>query len=301
MNDTGTPGGAFDAELVAERLRSLLGRDGISDDYVRLRVGVFEAQAAVPSAIVDSSVSRTSTAIPAIPGRRCPALAPEMVPVDAARARRLFETIARACSQFGHVGADLPRLRSAVDGEPGLLESLIRRAAFGPDEPYLASLAQRLDVSPELLLLLGRLVAAPLVTCAVRCLFEDGIVDSESDGSCPACGSTPGLASLRPDDGRRVLHCSLCGHGWPFGRLACPFCASEAAESPLARLVIDGEDSRWIEACDRCRHYLKVIDRRGRPEAEPFIPLVEEVAGLYLDLVAEKEGYARNLPYAAVG
>ena len=300
MNDTGTPGGAFDAELVAERLRSLLGREGISDDYVRLRVGVFEAQAAVLSALADSSVTRASTAIPAIPARRYPALAPEMVPVDAARTRRLFDAIVRACSQFGNVGADLPGLRSAVDGEPGLLQSLIRRAAFGPDEEYLASLAQRLDVSPELLLLVGRLVAAPLVTCVVRGVVEAGGVPSESDGSCPACGSTPGLASLWPDDGRRVLHCSLCGHSWPFGRLACPFCASED-EPTLTRLTVAGEDARRIEACDRCRHYLKVIDRRGRPEAEPFIPLVEEVAGLYLDLVAEKEGYARNLPYAAVG
>jgi len=300
MNGTDTPGGAFDVELVVKRLRTLLGRAGISDDYVRLRVGVFEAQAAVPSALADSSVSRTSTAIPARRGHAGPALAPEMVPVDAASARRLFDAIARACSQFGSVGADLPRLRSAVDGEPGLLESLIRRAAFGPDEPYLVSVAQRLDVSRELLLLVGRWVAAPFVTCAVRCLLEDGTVPSESDGSCPACGSTPGLASLRPEDGRRVLHCSLCGHSWPFGRLACPFCASED-EATLTRLTVAGEDARRIEACDRCRHYLKVIDRRGLPEAEPFIPLVEEVAGLYLDLVAEKEGYLGSLPYAAVG
>ncbi|HUT93149.1 MAG TPA: formate dehydrogenase accessory protein FdhE [Thermoguttaceae bacterium] len=300
MNDTGTPGGAFDVELVAERLRSLLGRDGISDDYVRLRVGVFEAQAAVLSAFVDSSVSRTSTAIPARRGHAGPAIDPEMVPVDAASARRLFDAIARECSQFGSVGADLSRLRSAVDGEPGLLESLIGRAAFGPDAEYLASVAGRLDVSPELLLLLGRLVAAPLVTCAVRHLLEDGTVPSESDGSCPACGSTPGLGSLRSEDGRRVLHCSLCGHVWPFGRLACPFCASED-EATLTRLTVAGEDARRIEVCDRCRHYLKVIDRRGVPEAEPFIPLVEEMAGLYLDLVAEKEGYLRNLPYAAVG
>ncbi len=300
MNEMDTPGEAFDVGPVVKRLRALLGREGVSDDYVRLRADVLEAQAAVLAALADPNVARASSSIPESPGkRRCPALAPEMVPVDAAQARRLFDAIALACRQFGNLGADLSRLRSAVDSEPGRLESLIRWAAFGSDEEHLASVAGRLDVSPELLLLVGRLVAAPLVTCAVRCVVEAGGVPPESDGSCPACGSTPGLASLRPEDGRRVLHCSLCGHGWPFGRLACPFCAT-GNEATLTRLTVAGEDARWIEACDRCRHYLKVIDRRGLAEVEPFTPLVEEVAGLYLDLVAEKEGYRCSLPYAAM-
>jgi len=168
MNEMDTPGGDFDVEPVVKRLRTLLGREGVSDDYVRLRADVLEAQAAVLAALADSNVARASSSIPESPGkRRCPALAPEMVPVDAAQARRLFDAIALACRQFGNLGADLSRLRSAVDGESGLPESLIRGAAFGPDDEHLASVAGRVDVSPELLLLLGRWVAAPFVTYAV--------------------------------------------------------------------------------------------------------------------------------------
>jgi FdhE protein len=300
MNDADIPDEAFGSERVAERLRALLGRDAVSDDYVRLRIGVLEAQSAALGALAESSVWRRSMSILDRQQERGPALAPEMVPLDAASARRLFDAILSACRQYGDTGADWTALRSAVGSEPGLLEELIRRAAFGPDEPYLVSASQRLGVSPELLLLLGRLVGAPLVTYAVgRLLDEHRIVSSESEGCCPACGSTPGLASLRPEDGRRVLHCSLCGHAWPFGRLGCPFCATED-ESTLTRLTIAGEDARWIEACQQCRHYLKVIDRRCRAERGPFVALVEELAGLYLDLVAENEGYLRNLPYAAL-
>jgi len=300
MSDMDTRDGAFDVEPIVARLRALLGREGVSDDYVRLRADVLVAQAAALAALNDSRGRRASSPIPASPEKkRCPALVAERVPVDAAQARRLFDAVVRACGQFGNAVADLARLRSAVDGDPGLLESLIRWAAFEPDAEHLASVAGCPDVSPELLLLVGRLVAAPLVTCAVRRVVQSGVEPPESDGSCPACGSTPGLASLGPDDGRRVLHCSLCGHAWPFGRLACPFCARDDGAT-LTRLTVDGEDARWIEACDRCRHYLKVIDRRSLPEAEPFTPLVEEVAGLYLDLVAEKEGHLGNLPYAAL-
>jgi FdhE protein len=160
--------------------------------------------------------------------------------------------------------------------------------------------AERLGVSAELVGFVGRLLAAPFVRHVVLQRSPHESAASASEGTCPACGSTPGLASLRPDDGGRVLHCSLCGHAWPFGRLDCPFC-TDSDESTLIRLEIPGDEARWIEACDRCRHYLKVIDRRRLTERHEFIPLVEEVAGLYLDLVAEGEGYLRKPPYASIG
>ncbi|MFH1924858.1 MAG: formate dehydrogenase accessory protein FdhE, partial [Planctomycetota bacterium] len=277
------------------RLAGLLPGESVSGEYVRFRIAVFKAQAATLAGLGDSAPARSSGT-----SHQGPALRPEMLAFDAAAAERLFRSILDACHEHGDPGADLSRLGSAVAGRPELLEGLLRAAAFGPDEEHLASLADRLEVSGELLVFVGRLAAAPFVTCAVGHLVEHGAVAAASDGSCPACGSTPGLASLRPDDAGRVLCCSLCGHRWPFGRLVCPFCTGE--DSPeLSRLTIAGEDARWIEACDGCRNYLKTIDLGRRPEGEDFIPLVEEVAGLYLDLVAEKEGYLRKPPYAAVG
>jgi FdhE protein len=95
------------------------------------------------------------------------------------------------------------------------------------------------------------------------------------------------------------LHCGLCGTSWPFARLVCPFCGNEDP-AKLSRLAVADDDRRWLEACEACRHYLKTVDRRRLPGDATFIPLVEEIAGLHLDLIAEREGYAAKPPYAAL-
>ncbi|OHB79266.1 MAG: hypothetical protein A2V98_06415 [Planctomycetes bacterium RBG_16_64_12] len=297
VSDTCSTGASLHVDRIRERLAGLLPENSVAGDYVRFRIALFHAQAATLAGLGDWTAAQP---VSKASGHRGPALRPEMVDFDPAAAERLFRAIAAACREHGNPEADLARLGSAVASRPELLEGLLRAAAFGPDEEHLASLADRLEVSAELLVFVGRLVAAPFVTRAVSHLAQHGSVPAESDGSCPACGSTPGLASLRPGDGGRVLHCSLCGQRWRFGRLVCPFCVGKDP-SNLSRLTIAGEDARWIEACDHCRHYLKVMDLGRRPGEEEFIPLVEEVAGLCLDLVAEKEGYHGNPFYAAVG
>lgn len=289
MNDSPSSGHKPGADQIIERLHGLLGRESVSDDYVRLRIDVLRAQAAVLAELEGETGS---------PGSGLP-LEPELVPLDAALAQRLFGAVARACHKYGHPGADFRRLQSAVAGEPELLEPLMQQAAFGPDEEHFASLGSRLEVSVDLLVFAGRLLAAPFVTSAARHASRHVGASSQPRGSCPICGSTPGLASLRPDDGARLLHCSLCATHWRFTRLDCPFCAPQD-QCSLVRLAVAGEDARWIEACDRCKRYLKVVDRRGEAKGRDFIPLVEEVAGLCLDLVAEKEGYLRGPPYAAL-
>ena len=271
-----------DADRITERLTELLARESVAGDYVRLRIGVLKAQAATLRELADA------------------AREPQPAPFDPALARRLFQAIADEIRRHGNPGDDLARLEASVDDRPALLEKLVRRSAAGPAEGRLARLGGTLDVSSELVIFVGRLIAAPFVALGFGRQASRRSAPDACPGACPACGSTPALASLRPEDGGRVLHCSLCGHAWPFGRLECPFCET-GYQAKLARLTVAGEDARWIEACDRCRHYLKVVDRRHRPEGDDFIPLVEEVDGMYLDLVAEKEGYLRNPPYAAPG
>jgi len=262
------PGGEpVPADQIVRRLEALLPLESVSEDYVRLRIGVFRAQVAA---------------------------------TDPRHTGQLFEAIVAVCRQHDEAGDELARLESAAASRPELLDELTRAAAPALDEQLLHSLARQWQVSAPLLLFVGRLLAAPFLAHAARAVQPPEQMSPESEGCCPACGSTPALASLDAEEGGRVLHCSLCGRSWPVARLVCPFCGNED-QSSLTRLVIEGREARWIEACQRCMHYLKTVDLRRLSRSEPFIPLVEEVAGLYLDLVAEREGYAAKPPYAAVG
>jgi formate dehydrogenase maturation protein FdhE len=185
-----------------------------------------------------------------------------------------------------------------VDEELGLLDELMHFAPV-PEEGPFAGLAQRLDVPVEVLLLVSRVTAAPLVSDAAMRLTGFGHSPTPSQRNCPVCGAAPGLAELRPDDGARMLHCSLCAYAWPFGRLDCPFCDGRDPTG-IEKLSVEDDPARWLEACRRCRRYLKTVDRRELPPQGPFFPLVEEVANLYLDLLAEREGCLPGAPYAAV-
>ena len=50
-----------------------------------------------------------------------------------------------------------------------------------------------------------------------------------------------------------------------------------------------------IDVCEQCKRYIKTLDeRKGGDEKRAFIPSVEDLATMYLDIVAEKEGYERS-------
>jgi FdhE protein len=69
----------------------------------------------------------------------------------------------------------------------------------------------------------------------------------------------------------------------------------------LGVLRLDDADAHWIETCERCKGYIKTVDERKLPEGETVLPVVEEAATLHLDLLAEREGYIRRVPYALSG
>ncbi|MHC4667588.1 MAG: hypothetical protein ACYTFD_04205 [Planctomycetota bacterium] len=247
------------------RLQALLGRPHVSDDYVRFRIALLAAQTAVRDAL-----ARTASAAP---------------PFDRALLTQLIEQLSAELPS-----EDLRRLAAAAAAEPDLLENPARRAAEDPDAAALAALAGRLQISGEALRFFGRALAAPFVAARPSAAPPE-------PGRCPRCGTPPGLAKLRREDGRRILFCSLCGEGWEFARAACPFCRGPDA---LGRLLGAKDDPRWIETCDACLGYLKTVDERKLDPDAVVSPLVEATATVHLDLMAEEQGYARGLPYVAL-
>jgi formate dehydrogenase maturation protein FdhE len=283
---------------ILERLAGLSARVYASPDYVRFRVALLEAQTAVAEALADGAASPSRTA-PARWKDEGAALEPEDVAFNCGLLDRLLGDLTAALDACGDTET-LSQLAAATVEEPALLEAFARAAAFGPDQRSLASFGARLQAPPDGLLFFGRALAAPFVDAAVQAFKASAggaPPASQGCGCCPYCGSGPGLAKLRGGDGRRILFCALCGEGWGFARMACPFCGDEG---PLDVLSPGVQESRWTEACTRCRRHLKTVDQRKLPEDEDFIPLVEATATLYLDLIAEQRGCTPGLPYSAL-
>lgn len=111
---------------------------------------------------------------------------------------------------------------------------------------------------------------------------------------CPTCGGPPQLSVQRPEGegASRWLLCSFCLREWRFRRIACPSCAEEDKEK-LPRYSAEGYPYVHVEACDRCKRYLKNVDMTIDGRA---VPLVDEAALAVLDVWASDHGYTKIIP-----
>jgi FdhE protein len=282
------------ADEIVARLHALIGEPQVSEAYVRFRLDVLAAQRAARRALTSSR----SGSLPAGP---LP-LAPHDVPLPAEILGTLLQAIRVAAAAHGRETEDIQQLTAAAAADPDLLPTLAAAAAFGPDLEALESLARRWRVYVDALLFIGRVLAAPCVTEAVRARSPDArsFPGEAKAHRCPACGSPPSIARLRRADGLRLLTCGLCGSEWEAVRLACACCGT-LERTDLGILRLGDVDVRWVETCERCKGYIKTVDERKLPEGEMVFPVVEEAATLHLDLLAEREGYIRRVPYVFSG
>jgi len=115
---------------------------------------------------------------------------------------------------------------------------------------------------------------------------------------CPRCNGLPQLSYFALSgealvSGPRYLVCARCGHNWVFSRMTCAACGEPAT----LRLPIyqEGEylPHMRVDACESCHRYLLTIDLRKDTRA---IPIVDELAGLPLDLYAQERGMTKITP-----
>jgi formate dehydrogenase accessory protein FdhE len=299
VSDTTRETGAEHSGEIAARLRALIGQPQVSEAYVRFRIDLLAAQQAARLAVAEMALASSRSG--SVPSARFPVRATDVAfPADLLG--RLLQAIRAAAAAHGRETEDIQRLSAAAEADPAVLPTLAAAAAFGPDLEALESLARRWQVYVDALLFVGRALAAPCVAEAVRvCAPNAGARASETEAHrCPACGSPPTIARLRRADGLRLLTCGLCGSEWEAVRLACACCGTLDRAS-LGVLRLDDADARWAETCERCKGYIKTVDQRKLAEGEMVFSVVEEAATLHLDLLAEREGYIRRVPYVLAG
>jgi FdhE protein len=117
-------------------------------------------------------------------------------------------------------------------------------------------------------------------------------ISFQSDApTCPFCNARPVVGVLRGegDGAKRALLCSICATEWPFRRVLCPSCGSEDKDQLPVFTASDFLHVR-VEACDRCKTYIKSVNltRDGRA-----VPVVDELATVALNLWADEHGYTK--------
>jgi len=210
--------------------------------------------------------------------------------LDTASAIELFERLCKVLGRNKRASGDVKRIKGALRNNDMNLVELFKHVGTENDE-YISALSKKLKVKDDLLSFLAGNSIRPIFEAYASQL--KGYVDQEMwwRGYCPICGSMPFIAEFR-EEGERFLACSSCSFEWRFMRLKCPFCETED-DKELRYFYAEGEGkAHRVDVCEKCKRYIKTLDIREM--AGEVIPIIEDMGTLYLDVLAQKEGYLRG-------
>jgi len=202
-------------------------------------------------------------------------------------ASKLLKKLLRYLRAVGREDTNgLKRALKSSNTELEWSENLFRAILVG-DKMRLSKISKEVDLNPEVLQFLGRMAIKPSLF-ALRETISDTIEKMEwENGYCPVCGSGPDMACFEKN-GKRYLHCGLCGQKWPFPRVRCPFCDNHDHET-LGYFQAETEEGFRIDFCRKCQKYIKTIDKRAFEEPAPLE--LENLATIHLDLLAAEHGF----------
>ena len=213
-----------------------------------------------------------------------PQLKPAEMPVDWPAAKDRFDRLARLVEKH----TDDPEAaaawgRASIGDESD--EYRLLKAFLASDAHTLEVAAEESRVDPSALALLIGMALRPALVRSAGIVADALDLSLWKRGVCPVCGSTPALADIAGDEGKRTLYCSLCETPWPYPRIKCPNCENDDPDS-LWYIKAENETGLRVDMCGRCGNWLKTIDRRELPS--PIIVPLDDAATWHLELLAEK-------------
>jgi FdhE protein len=214
-----------------------------------------------------------------------PYLRPADVPLDLSRMEEYFSCLLKALTEVNP--ARYESLKKTMDSKNFDLSQSLARLLRNQLSEH--SLEAEFEAGGSLLFFFLVQILKPVFeNMAER--WRTGLKDlSWTCGYCPFCGALPGMGEIRKE-GKRILHCPLCGTEWEFSPRKCPYCQNEDQDR-LTYFQVEGEGGNRVDVCLACRNYLKTIDSRDLEGTLDFE--VEDYLTLYLDHLAQEEGYIR--------
>jgi hypothetical protein len=188
------------------------------------------------------------------------------------------------------LSANAARIRMAVEGRHLELNTVLGCVING-DSQELEKLAEKYELDSGLLSLLGKNVLKPALSGYRKEICRKLTPLHWDKGYCFVCGSIPIFGELQDNEQSKHLRCDQCGADWHFNRLECLYCGN-MDDNSQHMYYEEGCGSPRIDACDVCRGYIKII--ASFTPTPPELLLVEDLATLNLDFIAQQRGYARQ-------
>jgi FdhE protein len=202
----------------------------------------------------------------------------------------LFKKLCGLLARREDTSSDAKRVDRALQNNDIDLVKLFEHVGTENDG-YMRAIANKLQIREDVLPFLAENTIRPIFEAYAHGLKDRVDQKIWHRGYCPICGSKPLIAELR-EEGARFLVCSLCGFEWRFMRLKCPSCGNDDHEALKYFYTENEGTANRIDVCDKCKRYIKTVDTREI--SGEVIPLVEDMGTLYLDVLAQTEGYLRG-------
>ncbi len=216
-----------------------------------------------------------------------PLFSREALPINFNDASSLFHRLFEHLSSKGRKDRKaLKKASEKVLADSDWVKSLAS-AFLSRDESTISSMAAELNLEPMVLKFLIHMALTPFLSRLRKDLKGRIPRDGWNYGICPLCGSFPDMAYLN-EQGKRFLHCELCGEEWPYSRIKCPFCGNHKTKE-LGYFVSEDDKGFRVDFCKRCNGYIKTLDTRIMGSLAPME--LENLITLHLDMLAHEQGF----------
>jgi len=220
------------------------------------------------------------------PHGKAPLLAGAPLVVNENAIRRVLDRVIRTARRSRT--AQMDTLERAV--RAGVDISNLFALALRHDADGLARTAAAINADPAGLQAVATLLPVPFLQACHR-RWAAAIDRNWSEGYCPLCGAWPALAEVRGIERNRYLRCGRCGAEWESHVLCCPYCRTTDHEELVTLVPENGQANAVVEACRRCRGYVKSLTRlQGSPPAGVHL---DDLATVDLDIAALDQKYER--------
>jgi FdhE protein len=290
MNSSGE-----DFRKIESSLDSLNGKEYISEHTVRFFKNITKAHGKVKSQLKQEEIPwhLTENEIKDRIHQGKPLISFNSLPLRETLLKDLFLEICNIIKDHQNSNQQMVQiLIGAEEGKKLSLPLMVEKLLYH-DQACFQTAAEKLAVDADLLLFIALNLAKPFCEVAAqRITFTIG-ENEWLRHYCPVCGGAAQLARLEKEAGKKILYCQLCGTEWRYLRIKCPFCCNEKQKS-MSFLQVENSPYR-LDFCDQCKRYIKTFDeRKGGGGRGVFLPSVEDLATMYLDFLAEREGYSRS-------